>query len=76
MVLSKAAVGAGGSHEIVIGAGFTVGPVLVIAGKQIAALSGLSIATGLAFGVVPLILTAVPVSILCLIPARKCAEPI
>lgn len=71
MVLSKAAVGAGGSHESVIGAGFTVGPVVVIAGKQIAALSGLSIATGLAFGVVPLILTAVPVSILCLIPGRK-----
>lgn len=71
MVLSKASVGAGGSHESVIGAGFTVGPVVVIAGKQIAAFSGLSIATGLAFGVVPMILTAVPISILCLMPRKR-----
>jgi MFS family permease len=71
MILSKASVGAGGSHESVIGAGFTVGPIVVIAGKQIACVSGLSVATGLAFGVVPMILTAVPVSILCLLPRNS-----
>ncbi len=71
MILSKASVGAGGSHESVIGAGFTVGPIVVIAGKQIACISGLSIAAGLAFGVVPMILTAVPVSIFCLFPRKR-----
>lgn len=71
MVLSKASVSAGGSHESVIGAGFTVGPIVVIAGKQIAALAGFSIVAGLALGVVPMILTAVPLSIFCLIPRKR-----
>ncbi len=71
MVLSKASVSEGGSHESVIGAGFTVGPIVVIAGKQIAALAGFSIVAGLALGVVPMILTAVPLSIFCLIPRKR-----
>ena len=71
MVLSKASVSAGGSHESVIGAGFTVGPIVVIAGKQIAALAGFSIVAGLALGVVPMILTAVPLSIFCLISRKR-----
>ena len=71
MVLSNASVGAGGSHESVIGIGFTVGPIVVISGKQIALLMGLSVTTGLLFGIVPMILAAVPVSILCLLPGKR-----
>ncbi len=66
MVLSNASVGAGGAHETVIGAGFTVGPVITLLGKQIAIISGLSLTAGLVFGVVPMILVAVPASIFCL----------
>jgi predicted MFS family arabinose efflux permease len=71
IVLSKASVGAGGSHESVIGGGFTAGPLLVLGGKQMALLLGVSAAGGLIFGVVPMILTAVPLSILYLMPKKR-----
>jgi hypothetical protein len=71
MVLSKASVGAGGSHESVIGGGFTAGPLLALGGKQMALLLGVSAAGGLIFGVVPMILTAVPLSILYLMPKKQ-----
>ncbi len=71
MVLSNASVGAGGSHESVIGIGFTAGPVVVISGKQLAAVCGLTVTGGLMLGIVPIALVAIPVSIYYLISSRQ-----
>ncbi|HBC85438.1 MAG TPA: hypothetical protein DCZ94_00640 [Lentisphaeria bacterium] len=70
MVLSKASVGAGGSHESVIGAGFTIGPILVLTGKQCAVIFGFSVSTGMLFGFGPMALLAIPLSVFYLIPKR------
>ncbi len=64
MVLSRASVGAGGSHESVIGVGFTIGPILVLAGKQCALLFGLPVTAGMLFGFAPMAVLAIPVSVL------------
>ena len=70
MVLSHGSVDGGGGHETVIGIGFTVGPLVALAGQFMGETTGYA-QLGLMAGIAPVMLACLAGTVICLRRAKK-----